>query len=116
MTKPEIRMKSEIRNPKKSAKRSRCAWSFGLRILFGFLISGFVIPAHAADIVPGQKTQNVADVTVDPQTDQIIQGALKWLAAQQAPSGAWSEVQSPVAMTGYTTMAFLSCGHLPGEG
>jgi hypothetical protein len=116
MTKPEIRMNDEIRNPKKS-RRARSS-SFGLRILFGFLVSAFVIPAQAADpeLIRGRKPQDVANVTVDPHTDQIIQGALKWLASKQSPSGAWSENQSPVAMTGYSLIAFLSCGQLPGEG
>lgn len=112
-------MNDEIRNPKKQCQaRTRCASSFGLRIVFGFLVSGFVMPAQAAEpeTIRGRKPQDVADVVIEPQTEQIIQGALKWLAAQQSPSGAWSENQNPVAMTGYVTMAFLSCGHLPGEG
>jgi len=56
-------------------------------------------------------------VTVDPNTEKILQGALKYLAGQQSPSGSWStRGEHPVAMTGYTLMAFLACGQLPGEG
>jgi hypothetical protein len=59
-------------------------------------------------------------VRVDEKTDQIIKGALKWLASKQAPNGAWGstdmEMQHPTAMTGYALMAFQAAGQLPGEG
>ncbi len=59
-------------------------------------------------------------VTVDAKTEVVIKGALKYLAAKQAPNGAWAssdqELQHPVAMTAYTLMAFQAAGQLPGEG
>lgn len=59
-------------------------------------------------------------VRVDEKTDQVIKGALKWLASKQAPNGAWGstdmEMQHPIAMTGYALMAFQAAGQLPGEG
>lgn len=59
-------------------------------------------------------------VRVDEKTETIIKGALKWLASKQSPNGEWAtagmEKEHPVAITGYTLMAFLACGHLPGEG
>ena len=59
-------------------------------------------------------------VVVDAKTEAIIQGALKYLAANQLPSGAWGsseeEQRYPVAITGYTLMAFQAAGQLPGEG
>ena len=59
-------------------------------------------------------------VTVDEPTEVIIKGALKYLASKQTATGAWGatgeEKQRQVAMTGYVLMAFLSAGHLPGEG
>src|SRR5688572_16054819 len=59
-------------------------------------------------------------VRVDEKTDQVIRGALKWLASKQAPNGAWGstemEQQHPIAMTGYALMAFQAAGQLPGEG
>lgn len=69
-------------------------------------------PAKPADIPKD-------DVTVDDRTEAVIKGALKWLAAKQQPNGSWTTGRGnehPVAMTGYTLMAFMSAGHLPGEG
>jgi len=56
------------------------------------------------------------DVTVDPQTDQVIQGSLRWLANHQQPNGSWTAQQNQVAITGYVLMAFMAGGNLPNEG
>ena len=53
---------------------------------------------------------------VDQHTDEVIHGALKYLAAAQAPTGSWSKTEHQAAMTGYALMAFLAAGELPGEG
>lgn len=57
---------------------------------------------------------------VDPETESVIRGAIRFLASKQLPNGAWGmtdfERRHPVAMTGYTLMTFLAAGHLPGEG
>jgi hypothetical protein len=57
-------------------------------------------------------------VVVDPKTEEVIQGALKYLSAQQAPNGSWSGNgnQHPIAMTGYALMAYMACGNLPTGG
>lgn len=59
-------------------------------------------------------------VTVDPDTEAVIHGALNYLANEQGINGAWTQAPDskayPVAMTGYALMAFLSAGNLPGEG
>jgi len=64
------------------------------------------------------KSQN--NVVVDKKTDEVLRGALRWLASKQLPNGAWGlsgdEAAHKVAMSSYAIMAFLSCGHLPGEG
>src|SRR4051812_3704336 len=117
---------------------TRCSSSFGFRHSIGFQVSSFgfkpmklarakrilaaaliaaqaaVFPVMAADPVPGAKPADVADVVIDAQTDLTIQGALKYLASKQSPSGAWSEQDHPVAFTGYVLMAFLATGNLPG--
>jgi hypothetical protein len=58
--------------------------------------------------------------TVDEKTDAVIKGALKWLVSKQTPSGGWwsadEEQRHPVAITGYTLLAFMAAGQLPGEG
>jgi len=68
----------------------------------------------------------VDKVKVDAQTERVIEGSLKWLAQQQQIDpkdkdvGYWGtsreESRYPTAMTGYTLMAFMAAGNLPGEG
>jgi hypothetical protein len=62
-------------------------------------------------------------VTVDQNTEAIINGALKYLAAQQLPDGSWNGTKSDptsskyaVAMTSYVMMAFMANGNLPDAG
>jgi hypothetical protein len=61
-------------------------------------------------------------VKVDAGTEAVINGALKYLAAQQMPDGSWTGDRNmqnynwPVAMTAYVMMAFLANGNLPDEG
>lgn len=93
----------------------RCAWS-GALLAFLFFAGG---PVFGQTNPPA--AGNARDVVkVDPATDKLIQGALKWLAAQQSVNGSWGtageESKRRIAMTGYTLMAFLAAGQLPGEG
>jgi hypothetical protein len=73
-----------------------------------------------ADVALSQPAAKRDPVVVDEKTEAIIKGALKWLASKQQPNGAWGysgdETRHPVAMTGYTLMAFQAAGQLPGEG
>jgi hypothetical protein len=59
-------------------------------------------------------------VIVDPPTEAVINGALRYLAAQQQTNGSWTAVgrrgDHPVAITGYVLMAFMAAGNLPEEG
>lgn len=62
-----------------------------------------------------------AAVRVDAKTEAVINRGLRYLAQNQAPNGSWQgrsekERRYPAAMTAYALMAFLSAGHLPGEG
>ncbi|HXG46664.1 MAG TPA: prenyltransferase/squalene oxidase repeat-containing protein [Methylomirabilota bacterium] len=72
-----------------------------------------LVPAAAAPKIEG-------DPVVDEKTEAVIKGALKWLASKQLPNGAWGlspdEQRHPIAITGYTLIAFQSAGQLPGEG
>ncbi|HEX4084084.1 MAG TPA: prenyltransferase/squalene oxidase repeat-containing protein [Chthoniobacteraceae bacterium] len=77
-------------------------------ILAAFLIAVRAFAADQPDIV-----------TVDPDTDAVIHGALAWLAQQQGLDGSWSQSTmggEPVAMTGYALMAFIATGNLPDDG
>ena len=63
-------------------------------------------------------------VVVDPATEQLVGGALRWLAKNQDGNGSWSarvgagkaRGEHPVAMTGYALIAFMAAGNLPEEG
>jgi prenyltransferase beta subunit len=69
------------------------------------------------------QTQDIptdAMVRVDGRTKQVINGALNYLASKQHLDGSWSVKEGlaghPVAITGYTLLAFMATGNLPDEG
>src|SRR5262245_9930732 len=86
-------------------------------VLFVLLV--LAIPTAAAE-PKSEASQRRDKVVVDEKTETVIRGALKWLASKQLPNGAWGsagdEQRYEVAMSGYTLMAFLAAGNLPGEG
>ncbi len=60
-------------------------------------------------------------VVVDAPTEEILRGALRWLATKQNVNGSWNagdnrRADHPVAMTGYVLVAFMAAGNLPEEG
>ena len=60
-------------------------------------------------------------VKVDAQSEQLIKGALRFLAKHQSPNGSWQGLDGkerlyPIANTAYALIAFQACGHLPDEG
>jgi hypothetical protein len=57
-------------------------------------------------------------VVVDETTAATIRGALKYLASKQKPNGAWEDGRNDwvTAITGYTLIAYMATGNLPGEG
>jgi Prenyltransferase and squalene oxidase repeat len=87
-----------------------------------FFAAGFILsaPAFAQPEPPAAWTDTVK---VDAPTEAVINGALKYLAAQQMPDGSWTgDKKNPqsanvaVAMTSYVMMAFMANGNLPTEG
>jgi squalene cyclase len=90
------------------------AISAGIFIVIG---SAFLIEAAAK---PGVKPRPRDLVKVSKAHEKIIEGALKYLASKQKANGSWGESSEerrhPVAVTGYTLMAFQAGGNLPGEG
>ncbi len=87
--------------------------------MYRFLVIAFCVAwSTPVDIFAAPRPGD--DVVVDAKSEEVINGALKYLATVQLPSGAWGasgmEKQYPVAITGYTLMAFLAAGNLPGEG
>lgn len=75
-------------------------------------------PAAPAATAPAIVHPSTDNVVVDPATEDVIKGALKYLAAKQLPNGSWTSPngEHPVAVTAYTIMAFLAAGNLPNEG
>jgi prenyltransferase beta subunit len=55
---------------------------------------------------------------IDEATRQATGRALEWLAAQQHADGSWGESKYPhsTAVTAFALLAFLSQGHVPGQG
>src|SRR5438132_14209082 len=80
-----------------------------------------LLAAICVTFATAQLGRAAEDVVVDAQTASVLKGALKWLAAQQGANGSWVTGDKgakayPVAMTGYTLMAFMANGQLPEEG
>jgi squalene cyclase len=72
------------------------------------LIAAAALPVKAA---PG-------DVQMDDVTKKATAKALEWLASTQNADGSWGEGRYPhnTAVTSFALLAFLSQGHLPGQG
>ena len=86
-----------------------------LTLIVFLALTAFAFPQAAVDA-------DVKDaVIVDTPSEQIINGALRWLASQQNANGSWSvsagrKGEHPVAMTGYVLMAYMAAGNLPEQG
>lgn len=62
-------------------------------------------------------TASCAAGSGDDPVDDSVERALSFLKRMQAPDGCWQDSsQSNAAVTGLAVMAFLSAGHVPGEG
>jgi squalene cyclase len=58
------------------------------------------------------------EVQMDEPTKRATAKALEWLASKQNSDGSWSDgaYQHNTAITAYAMLAFMSQGHLPGQG
>jgi hypothetical protein len=73
----------------------------------------------AADPVPSlpPPADNVLSPLQQRQTEQAVDQALAWLASQQDADGSFRTLdRARTGVTGLCVLAFLSRGHLPGEG
>jgi len=92
------------------------------RWLVAILLSCSILLWNGAAVVGEPEGDASTDtVKVDPATAAVINGALKYLAAQQLADGSWSGDKSQpakyqVAMTSYVMMAFMANGNLPSSG
>lgn len=83
------------------------------RFLFPVLVAAIV--ASAVWPASARADQRTAK---QKQVDTAIVNALKYLAREQRPSGAWAvgRIGESTATTSLAVMAFLAAGHVPGEG
>src|SRR5262245_58414172 len=74
-----------------------------------------VILASAVAAAPAARA---ADVKMDEPTKRATARGLEWLATRQNADGSWSESRYPhnTAITAFALLAFMSQGHLPGQG
>ncbi len=78
--------------------------------------------ARADDTTPAPDSDDKVIVTMDEDTKKATAEALKWLAANQNADGSWSSSDTGgkyphnPAMTGFSLLAFMSQGNLPGQG
>ena len=89
------------------------------RILAGFgvlCVMGTGVIANAQQASDG--TEEI--IKINATTKTVINGALKYLVSKQHLDGSWYIKEGlgghPVAMTGYSLIAFMSAGNLPDEG
>src|SRR5262245_24510931 len=87
---------------------------------FAWLLIHFLLAIGVARGASTPEVNRKDAVIVDEKTEAVIKGALKYLASRQNPNGSWAmaedEQRHPIAITGYTLMAFQAAGQLPGEG
>jgi len=102
-------------------KRSSTVQRLGAVLAAGLLLASAQQAATRADDTPAAVSDDT--VKVDKHTESVINGALKYLAAQQLPNGSWTgDKNNPVggkwavAMTSYVMMAFMANGNLPDAG
>lgn len=83
-----------------------------------FILLTVVAGLRGATITPGSEPARMP--VIDGTTEGVINGALRYLAGQQRPNGAWvqgsGKTDFEVAMTGYVLLAFMSTGNLPDSG
>lgn len=74
--------------------------------------------ALAAALVVAAPAARAGDVQMDGDARKAAEKALKWLAANQNRDGSWGPVAAPntTAVTAFALLAFMSQGHLPGQG
>ena len=85
-----------------------------------FMLTGWfwtaLLPAQEAEKL-GPSPAAVLTRQEWKEVDQSVEKALAWLLEQQAPDGSFPTLQhGQPGVTSLCTMAFLSQGHLPGEG
>lgn len=92
-----------------SREQRRCRRLTIAAVVLSLLVVPTLSPKVATAAAPTAKQKQVDDAVVN---------ALKFLAREQRPSGAWAvgRIGDSTAATSLAVMAFLAAGHVPGEG
>ena len=92
----------------------------GYFINFAILLASWfcAAPLLAQDAGTGSDLPTeVLTASARKKVDQSVERALRWLASQQRPDGSFpTQKRGQPGVTGLCMLAFLSQGHLPGEG
>jgi hypothetical protein len=81
-------------------------------------LAALVLAAPAFAGPTGGRPAFAGDVTMDDATKKATAKGLDFLASQQNTDGSWGGDRYPhnTAVTGFVLLAFMSQGHLPGQG
>ncbi len=87
------------------------------RFILLFLTSLALVGAPL-QATPPDKVADVQDEPVSPKVKAAVDKALDWLAQNQQPDGDWphGRIAGTTAVPSLTVMAFMSRGHVPGQG
>jgi hypothetical protein len=85
--------------------------SIALLFLTTAFVSFTILPVHAGEVDKLKK--NESNVKMDEVTKKSCDNALAWLKSVQKSDGSWGSNQ---AITAFACMAFMSNGHVPGQG
>jgi hypothetical protein len=82
-------------------------------VAIALALGALPMTAVRAQDVPSAEGQRASD----PRTDHALRRALDYLRAAQRPSGAWTlgDGRDATSITSLAVLAFLACGHVPGE-
>lgn len=90
------------------------------KVLVALIVATAMVAASTPAQPPEKRTtaDKPTDVAVDAATLAATAKALEWLAEKQNANGSWSEIPFPhnTAITSFAMLAFMSQGHLPGQG
>jgi prenyltransferase beta subunit len=83
-----------------------------------FAVAAVVVVALCNSIDSASEPTDVQDEPVEPRVKIAVDKALDWLAKHQQPSGDWAHGKEAgtTAVPALAVMAFLSRGHVPGQG
>lgn len=82
-----------------------------------FAVGGLLVAILIASPIRAQDLPDPTSLApADPKAEAAVRRALDYLKSSQKPDGAWeASFGKATSVTSLAVMAFLACGHLPGE-